>query len=197
VAPASPRAAAIDRLEPLLLSTPRQASLRAALARVQGLWGGLPVERTSLRTHMDQVRRLDLPTVLEMFHPARRDTCYLALLGLEADTALLAVGDQPPLRVPVERLDRFWTRDAIFLWRDFEAVGREDDRSRTQAWARQTLARLGYDGAEADLDRAVGRFQRDADLVADGVIGSRTLMALYSLSSYPRPRLKATPGGAS
>jgi murein L,D-transpeptidase YcbB/YkuD len=171
--------------------------LRQALARVEALWGGLSVERTSLRTHMEQVRRLDLPAVLEMFHPARRDTCYLALLGLETDTALVAVGDGPPLRVPVERLDRFWTRDATFLWRDFEALGRGDDPSRAKAWTRTTLARLGYDVTGTDLDRVVGRFQRDADLVPDGIIGSRTLMALYGLSAYPRPHLESRAGGTS
>jgi murein L,D-transpeptidase YcbB/YkuD len=59
---------------------------------------------------------------------------------------------------------------------------------------RQALARLGYPAQEPDLSLTVARFQQHADLAADGVIGARTLMALYSRSQYPRPRLT---GGAS
>jgi hypothetical protein len=79
-------------LAPLLLPLSREASLRAAVSQVQGLWGPEPLERTSLRTHLDQLRRLDLPVVLEMFHPARRDTCFLALLSLDHGTASVSVG---------------------------------------------------------------------------------------------------------
>ncbi len=176
-------------LESLLLTTPRASSFDSAVSRVAALWGEPRLERTSLRTHLEQVRRLDLPSVLEMFHPRRRDTCFLALLGLDRDHALVAVGAEPPVRVPLPDLDRFWTRDAVFLWRD--PAGLQQDRVRADQWARDALARLGYDG---DLPGAVGRFQRDAQLLADGVVGSRTLMTLYSLGPDPRPRLNGGRG---
>jgi murein L,D-transpeptidase YcbB/YkuD len=160
---------------------------------VQALWGRDTLERTTLRTHMDQVRRLNLPVVLEMFHPARRDTCYLALLQLDGDQAVVAA-DGSPLRVPLAEVDRLWTRQAVFLWRDFDAVTPAADPQRTNAWVRQALARLGYAARDPDLALAVARFQQDADLAADGVIGARTLMTLYSRSQHPRPRLT---GGAS
>jgi murein L,D-transpeptidase YcbB/YkuD len=48
-------------------------------------------------------------------------------------------------------------------------------------------------GRDPDLASAVARFQRDAELSADGVIGNRTLMALYSLGPYTRPRLAGKP----
>ncbi|HXB56613.1 MAG TPA: AAA family ATPase [Vicinamibacteria bacterium] len=192
--------AAVSRLEPALLAIPHDASREAALSQVQAQWGNEPLERTSLRTHLDQVRHLDLPVILEMFHPSRRDTCFLALLGLEGGTALVAVGTDSPFRVGVADLDRLWTHEAIFLWRDFQGLVRPEGRARTEAWAKDSLARLGYAGSEADLSTVVGRFQRDSALIADGVIGSRTLMTLYSLGPYTRPRLKASvprPGGAS
>ncbi len=191
---------AVSRLEPSLLAIPHDASREAALARVQAQWGNEPLEKTSLRTHLDQVRHLDLPVVLEMFHPSRRDTCFLALLGLEGDVALVAVGIDAPFRVTVADLERLWTHEAIFLWRDFQGLARPEGKPRTEAWAKDTLARLGYAGSEADLSAMVGRFQHDSALIADGVIGSRTLMTLYSLGPYPRPRLKLSvpqPGGAS
>jgi general secretion pathway protein A len=179
-------------LEPVVLSLRHDASLAGAVREVQSLWGEQPLEKTALRTHLDQVRRLDLPAVLEMFHPARRDTCYLALLRLEGDQALVAGADGAPMRVPVSEVDRWWTRQAIFLWRDFDAA--QGDPARTAAWAREALGRLGYLGNDPDLPGAVARFQRDADLAADGVLGSRTLMSLYTRGRYPRPSLS---GGTS
>jgi len=185
--PANPPAAsASSLLSPVLLALDRGRSFDAAVGRVQALWGPDALERTTLRTHMEQVRRLNLPVVLEMFHPARRDTCYLALLHLDGDQAVVAA-DGSPLRVPL-------TRQAVFLWRDFDAITPASDPQRTNAWVRQALSRLGYPAPEPDLALAVARFQQDADLAADGVIGARTLMTLYSRSQYPRPRLT---GGAS
>ena len=179
-------------LEPVVLSLAHDASLAGAVREVQSLWGKEPLEKTALRTHLDQVRRLDLPAVLEMFHPTRRDTCYLALLRLEGDQAVVGAADGTELRVPVAEVDRWWTRQAIFLWRDFDLA--QADRDRTAAWAREALGRLGYLGQDPDLPAAVARFQRDAQLTPDGVLGSRTVMSLYTRGNYPRPRLS---GGTS
>ena len=176
-------------LAPVVATLPRAASYDAALGEVRALWGGDALERTVLRTHMDQVRRLDLPAVLEMFHPGRTDTCFLALLRIEGDQAVVSTGSGAPLRVPLAEVDRLWTRQAVFLWKDFDALSGGADPARTEAWARENLSRLGYLRGDPDLPGAVARFQRDAELAADGVIGARTLMALYSRSQYPRPRL--------
>jgi general secretion pathway protein A len=189
-APAAP-----GTLATLVLGLSRDASREAALRDVGALWGGGPLEKTPLRTHLEQVRRLDLPVVVEMFHPARADTCYLALLRIEGDQAVVSAGHGEALRIPLPELDRLWTRQAIFLWRDFDRLGAASDPARTATWARDGLARLGYLQGEADLGSAVARFQRDAELTPDGVIGSRTLMTLYSRAPNPRPRL--TGGAAS
>jgi general secretion pathway protein A len=189
-APDPPAAAGRGTLEPVLLSLERDPSLRGSVAHVEALWGDGALERTALRTHMDQVRRLDLPAVLEMFHPARRDTCYLALLRIEGQEAVVAAGAGGPLRVPLAEVDRLWTRQAVFLWRDFDALARTADTVRTAAWTRESLARLGYLDGSLDLSVAVSRFQRDVELAPDGVIGARTIMTLYSLGQYRRPRLQ-------
>jgi general secretion pathway protein A len=178
-------------LTPIVLALPHDVSLQDAAARIQGLWGTAALQRTVLRTHMDQVRRLDLPVILEMFHPARTDTCYVALLRVEGDEAVVATRNGPPLRVPLAEVDRLWTRQAVFLWRDFDALAAAGDPVRTETWARDTLSRLGY-LRDADLAAAVTRFQQDADLTADGRIGARTLMTLYSRGAYTRPRLGGT-----
>ena len=183
--------AAADTLAPILLALPHEASMLDSVTRIQTLWGTPDLERTTLRTHMDQVRRLDLPVVLEMFHPARADTCYLALLHVDGEEAVVAIGNEPPRRVPLAEVDRLWTRQAVFLWRDFDALSAADDPGKTEAWARERLERLGY-LRDANLPAAVTRFQKDADLAADGRIGARTMMTLYSRGSYPRPRLGGT-----
>jgi len=183
--------AASDTLAPILLALPHEASMLDSVTRIQTLWGTPDLERTTLRTHMDQVRRLDLPVVLEMFHPARADTCYLALLHVDGEEAVVAIGSEPPRRVPLAEVDRLWTRQAVFLWRDFDALSAADDPGKTEAWARERLERLGY-LRDANLPAAVTRFQKDADLAADGRIGARTMMTLYSRGSYPRPRLGGT-----
>jgi general secretion pathway protein A len=193
-AAAAPQAApAAEALESLLLALPREASLQASVDAVQALWGAQPLERTGFRTHLDQLRALDLPVVLEMFHPARHDTCHLALLRVEGDLAVVA-GGALPLRVGLAALDRFWTRQALFLWRDSDAVARASAPER-EAWAATQLTSLGYGGVETGAARAVARFQRAQGLAADGVVGSRTLVALYSRLGAPRPRLSG--GGAS
>jgi general secretion pathway protein A len=187
--PATVLAPPPSALAPVVATLPRSASYDAALGEVRALWGGDALERTVLRTHMDQVRRLDLPAVLEMFHPGRSDTCYLALLRIEGDHAIVSTGSGAPLRVPLVEVDRLWTRQAVFLWKDFDALSGGGDPGRTAAWARDNLSRLGYLRGDPDLAGAVARFQRDAELAADGVIGARTLMSLYSRAQYPRPRL--------
>jgi general secretion pathway protein A len=192
-APAPTAVSAVDpQLESMLLSQPPEGTLETSMAQVQALWGGgAPLVRTAFRTHLDQVRRLDLPVVLEMFHPGRREPCHIAVLRLEGDDAIVSAGGAT-LRVPLPALDRLWTRQAVFLWRDFDALGGGADASRGAAWAQSVLSRHGYQEAGPDLMRAIVRFQREAELLPDGVVGSRTLMALYSLGDYPRPHLKGS-----
>ncbi len=59
-----------------------------------------------------------------------------------------------------------------------------------EARVREALGRLGYDGS-GPLPEVVSRFQREHDLLPDGLIGGRTLMTLFGAGSDPRPRLKA------
>jgi hypothetical protein len=172
----------------VLLSLPREALLDGALREVRTLWGPGPLEQTPLRTHVGQLRRLDTPVVLEMFHPARRDTCFLALLRLDDDDALVTAGSGVALRVPLREVDRLWTRQAIFVWRDFDGLAAAPQVATSAPGTRDMLARLGYSPAE-DLGRAVARFQSDVDLAPDGIVGSRTLMMLYSLAGRGGPRL--------
>jgi hypothetical protein len=163
---------------------PRDASFAGAVARVQRAWGERPLARTTLRTHVGQLRAFDLPGVLEMFHPSRRDTCFLALLQLGESEAVVGAGTAPDLTVPVAQIESLWTRDAVLFW----AEGDEPSR------ARETLSSLGF--TEPDLKAALTRFQQRANLVPDGLLGPRTRMALFALAPGERPRLSAEGGGS-
>jgi general secretion pathway protein A len=178
-----------DRLDAVLRTAPRGASFASAAARVEAAWGGGALSRTTLRTHLDHLRALDLPVVLEMFHPSRRDTCFVALLRLDERAAVVGAGDGPEIGAPLSQVDALWTRDAVVWCPEPRDPGSDD--SRRDAWVRQTLAALGY--AEPELAVAVRRFQQAAGLLSDGVPGPRTRMALFALSPGVRPRL--APGG--
>jgi general secretion pathway protein A len=179
--PPPPRSASLDAL---LQTIPRQDSFAAAVARVQLAWGQRALSRTTLRTHLEQLRSLGLPAVLEMFHPSRPDTCFVTLLRLDERAAVVAAGGVD-IEAPLPQIDALWTRDAVLFWPEPPAAQRD-------AWAKQALSALGYH--EPDLAAAVSRFQRAADLVPDGLLGSRTRMALFARSPGDRPRL-APDGG--
>jgi murein L,D-transpeptidase YcbB/YkuD len=124
-----------------------------------------------------------------MFHPSRRDTCFLALLRLGDRTATVAVGDAARIEAPLEQVDALWTRDAVVWW--LEPAGSRAD-PHGEAWARPALAALGH--ADAELTSAVSGFQQRAGLVPDGLLGPRTRMALFAMTPGPRPRLTAEQG---
>jgi general secretion pathway protein A len=190
----APATAARSVLDPILFSLGHDVSYGTAVAEIQALWGNISLEKTALRTHLDQVRRFDLPVILEMFHPARRETCYVALLRISGDTAVLGYGGGAPITVPIGDVDRLWTRQAVFLWHDPESVSNSPTEPRATAWVLAELGRLGYAGGTDTLATAVSRFQQDTELQPDGIVGARTIMALYSRAERSRPRLA---GGVS
>jgi len=185
--PAPPRS---ERLDTLLRTLPRQDSFRNAIRSVESAWGGSGLARTTLRTHLSQLQRLGLPAVLEMFHPSRRDTCFLTLLGLEEGTATVVIGDEGPMEVPVSQVDALWTREAVVPWP--EARELPADPVGRALWVRDTLGGLGYEAS--DPSAAVAQFQQDAGLVVDGVAGPRTRLVLFALSTAEGPRLTGAGG---
>lgn len=172
------------RLDELLRTVPRDASFAAGVARVQAAWGERRLARTTLRTHLGQLRAFDLPAVLEMFHPARRDTCFLALVRLGDSQAVVSAGKAPEMTVPVSQIESLWTRDAVLFWAE----------SKDPFGASDTLSSLGF--IEPDVKTALTRFQEKVDLVPDGRLGPRTRMALFALAPGERPRLSAGGGGS-
>jgi general secretion pathway protein A len=185
-----PAAAATKPVEPsapldaFLRSAGRAASLAASQSRVARAWDGQALSTAPLRTHLEQLRALDLPATLEVFHPSRSDTAFLTLVGLGADRALVSLGPGPDETVPLSQVEAFWTHEAILYWPE---PGLARDAAGLVAWAQERLAAAGY--VERPLEEAVRRFQREAGLVSDGRLGPRTRMALFARAGEAHPRL--------
>ncbi len=173
-----------------LRTAERDASLAEASARVAAAWGTGRLSQATLRTHLAQLRTLDLPAALELFHPSRRDTCFVALLGLDERVAQVATGPGSLETVPLAQLEPFWTRDAVVWWPEDESI--RADSVRQEQWARRLLGAQGY--RDDDLAAALRRFQGDAELVSDGVLGPRTRLALFAREERRSPRLSAGGG---
>lgn len=169
------------------LSQDSELSSADALRAVEALWRMRPLSVTELTTHLDQLRRLDLPAVLELAQPTQRSVTFLALVALSGDNAVVAAGSGRELTVPVQEIERHWTRRVLIPWPAGPLLKAGADPQQRAQEARSALTRLAYD--VSDLDRAVRRFQIETDLVSDGTIGPRTLLAMYALSEHDRPKL--------
>ncbi len=167
-----------------------ESSLVDANERVVRAWGLQPLARTTLRTHLEQLRAVDLPAVLELFHPSRRDTCFVALLRLTDQAALVGAGREPAEILSLAQLSELWTHQAILSWPEEGSLSR--DEVRLVQWARPRLAAQGF--TDEDLSAAVRRFQASAHLVRDGVLGPRTRMVLFARTPGTRPRLSEGEG---
>jgi general secretion pathway protein A len=163
---------------------------------LRSIAGRLGLDATRLQTHFEQIRRINLPVVLELFHTVRNDTCFAALIGLDGEAAVLAFGPDDTLRVPLKILEQFWVHRAHVFWKDFEELGNAGlADTRVQVWVKESLQELGYLPAEAEptddaVEAGLTRFQSSSYLAADGVVGPQTRMALYSARGrYSVPRL--------
>jgi general secretion pathway protein A len=170
----------------------------AALSPAEGLsamGARMGLEVTELRTHLQQLRKLDIPVIVELFHTARTDTCFAAIVQLDEDTATVTFGPGDAIRIPISILESFWTRQAYVFWKDEENLSSlAPDDERVESWVREGLEETGYlsDNASSleDLRADLARFQGANFLVADGVAGPRTKLTLYILSGkYQVPRL--------
>ncbi len=160
----------------------------------------------------DELARFDRPLSITLVTPDRFSAEAL-LLGFDGRDAWLLAGEAV---VPVDlaRLGPLWTGAYRFLWRPpegFQAPLSLGDDSAVVAAVANLFARLdGQPRALADtrfnsaLEQRVRMFQRDHDLVDDGVVGVRTLLRLNELlgidvtAAQARHRLQAeTTAGAA
>jgi hypothetical protein len=166
----------------------------SALEDMPDLAARVALQYTELDTTLEQLQALDLPAVLELYHPSRKKLLYLALTGLDGDSATLYFSPGDFFRVPTSLLKKFWNGRARLFWRDFDSLETQDVPRRL-AWARARLQALGMlprsEDTPEDVQEAVRQLQKKMRLEVDGDVGHETRMALYSLGGeYRMPRLQ-------
>jgi hypothetical protein len=205
------------RRVPALAAPPTSARELEAGFAARGL-ESTPFDGGSLRL----LRRLDHPVALVLTpdagaaadakaaanaRPARSlsaDTprIWIAVLNFEGDRALVAgLVSGREVTVPIAELEAHWLETGIVVWERFErvpdmlALGAEGG---SVIWLQRSLGELRFlDAAptglyDAATVAAVARFQRERGLVADGIAGPLTQIALYGrIGRYPVPRLSA------
>ncbi len=162
---------------------------------------------------IDLLRRLDHPVALPLaaatvvgddgsrraFANSER---WITLVGFDGQRARLAgLLEDQLVTVAVDELESHWLESGLIVWERFESIPNlltEGDAGRSVLWLQSVLSELRYyegsptrefDGETRD---AVRRFQFDRGLVADGVAGPLTQIALYGeIARYPVPRLSA------
>ncbi len=149
---------------------------------------------------IDLLRRLDHPVTLPLASSPDAEPRWIAITGFAGDRARVA-GLVPGRIVSVasDELESHWLETGIIVWERFESVPdllAWGDEGGAVLWLQQALKELGtFEGeATSRFDdatfEAVSRFQRRSGLIADGVAGPLTQIALYAqLGRYPVPRL--------
>ncbi len=142
----------------------------------------------SERGSFGQLRRYNLPAILQLADPAGR-SYQVVLTALDDEQARIELGGERTVRIA--ELARYWPGDFLVLWRPASSpvkalsAGMHGEDVR---WLRQRLERLRgvsagapvSDVFDAELTGWVREFQREHQLAVDGVAGVRTQLALAS-----------------
>ena len=202
------------RRVPLLTSAPTNRSTLQSGIEERGL-AATPFDGGSI----DLLRRLDHPVLISLAvaSPSKSgrvsgarsanetppaDARWLAIVGFTGDRARLAgLISNRIVTVPIDELTDHWLETGIIVWERFEPVpdllflGEE---GQGVLWLQRSLAELRLFSGQAsglfedDTRIALVRFQKRNGLVADGIAGPLTQIALYGkLSRYPVPRLSS------
>jgi general secretion pathway protein A len=127
---------------------------------------------------------------------------WVAITGFDGDRAEVAgLVDGRITTVPISDLEAHWLETGIIVWESFEdtpTLLAEGAQGKSVVWLQSALAELRHFKKpptglyDATTLSAVAAFQRERGLVADGVAGPLTQIALYGqLTRYPVPRLSA------
>jgi len=211
-----------DGLRPMLVNRTAGGTASDALTVLLDLWGyDTPLEQeiapnqmvqvvqelSSLRVfptraNLDQLRRLDMPVLLEV-EPTPGQLRYIALLGLSRRGATtLSAGGQLFVVSP-DALNKFWAGRTFFLWTNYESLPVMTSGMSGSAvrWVQARLTDLGYlkpgdpSGQYDDgTAQAIRAFQASYSLVETGEVGPETMIALYQALGYRAPKLTGSDG---
>ena len=159
------------------------------------------------RGSFGQLRLYNHPAIL-LLNGSGGASHQVVLTGLGDEQARIELAGAHS--IGIGELSRYWLGDFVLLWRPAHSPVQALSagmRSAEVRWLRQRLQRLrGLPGDapvsdlfDAELTGLVREFQRQHQLVVDGIAGRQTQMALASAIAEPNsPLLSATdthPGG--
>jgi general secretion pathway protein A len=153
---------------------------------------------TTARGWLDDLRRLNLPAVLQMRNK-QGDEFSAALTGLDDKTATFVVGGENR-KVSLGVLADQWSGHYTLLWRSPPVASKRlqlGDYGPDVEWLGKQLAQLDGKAAETSNNqlfdepmlRRVRQFQIDQGLSPDGRVGPRTMMRLIAVSDETVPKL--------
>lgn len=155
------------------------------------------------------LRRLDHPVALELGQKAggllgiaSGEKSWVIVTGFDGKRVRVSgLMEDRDATVPIEELERHWTDVGIVVWERFESIPPvliQGDHGDAVMWLQQSLVELDFLAAapsglfDSETVTALLQFQRDNGLVADGVAGPLTQIALFArIERYPVPRLSA------
>ena len=145
------------------------------------------------------IRGLNLPVVLELWDQGAAPY-YGAVTALSEDNAIVLRLGQERYSVTPADLQDAWFGSYVVLWQmppDYQGTLKRGDRHASVRWLRRQLESLGMAPAdEADpalfdaaLQDAVMSFQREEQILADGIVGPTTWIRLGDRLELPGPKL--------
>jgi len=144
------------------------------------------------------IRSLNLPVVLELWDQGSAPY-YAAVTRISDDAIVLRLGDERFTISPAHLQDA-WFGSYVVLWQmppDYQGTLKRGDRHASVRWLRGQLESLGMVAADdedrglfdASLQDAVMAFQREEQLLADGIVGPATWIRLGDRLDLPAPKL--------
>ena len=194
----------------------------AALLKVEWQGGKLDLEAIAAARQLDYLpvtgdakllSRLDLPVMVGITLPPSGETRFVLIRQMAQTHCLVQLRQE--YTVPLESITNNWFGEAHLFWKDFEQIGSllsVGSVGKSVEKLQDLLANVGQHADEAPLlgelggrhtqffgqrtQKAVARFQHMQRLVADGIVGPRTLILLYKgLPEYTPPSLSSIGGG--
>lgn len=144
-----------------------------------------------------QMAALNLPLIVRLQSPTR-GPFYAAVTRLTDDNITLRFGRREAL-LPRVDFEKLWSGEYTLLWQapfEMKKALSEGSSGPNVIWLSTALAQAqGLSGSatvarfDAGLTEQVKQFQQQHALVADGVVGTQTLIALSSRQPGSQPRL--------
>ena len=176
------------------------------VAGVQAAASCAQIERSGWRCEKQQAQTWDL--VLDFDRPALlslvtegRFAAYAVLVGASTEQAYLLYQGHEIVK-PLAELGRLWQGEFVFLWQpppDYSGPVSQGDSGPVVAWLAQEFAHLDgqprpltTEAFNVELDSRVRLFQRQFNLLDDGVVGMKTLLKLGEVRGTARPLARPT-----